>query len=498
MSSFSTQWPGDFESLARQYWNAWGDNLRRQAGAGLGMNAAPDWQQAVQWWSQLVPGQQGPVTDVLGRFNAQASDWYGRMQQVAAQFAGVQGNAAEIGQAWREALGANAENLATGLFPEMIRAMRGGGQHAGLDEWITQAMPFVESLRRERSKWLHLPTFGLSREHQERWQQLALAQDEYQQRNDEFNRLMAKATQRAFELFERKLAEHEAPEKQLTSVRALFDLWIDAAEDAYAESALSPEFGEVYGALTNAQMRLRGCMQREVEQFCGLLGMPSRTEVDSAHRKIAELERALRKASLAAAKGKPVAAVRARPVATPLPAGPLTVEEPAAAVSPLPTSPTPAVSKAAATKKASPRKRSVAAKAKSTGKVAAGKKPPSRAKAPVNRKSAVAKKKAAKRVDVKNSTPAAPRKAAEAKSRKSPPTRKAKPAPGKTPADKAAVPRKRAPAVGKPASAPVAATPANVVSMKDWVARNIAGRDDDGQREGAQRKSRNGKRGARK
>lgn len=488
MSSFSTQWPSDFESLARQYWNAWGDNLRRQAGVGIGMQAAPDWQQAVQWWSQLMPGQQPAVTDVLGRFNAQASDWYGRMQQVAAQFTGIQGSAAEVGEAWRQALGANAENLATGLFPEMIRAMRGGGQHAGLDECITQAMPFVESLRRERSKWLHVPTFGLSREHQERWQQLALAQDEYQQRNDAFNQLMAKATQRAFELFERKLAEHEAPEKQLTSARALFDLWIDAAEDAYAEVALSAEFGEVYGELTNAQMKLRACMQREVEQFCGLLGMPSRTEVDSAHRKIAELERALRKATRAASKGTP-AGVRSQSAPTPAPAASAPEAPPITPV--VPERPAPAV---VATKKAVTRKSKVAAKAKPAKKAVASKKSPVRAKAPASRKAAAVSKPVAKPAAVKKPAKAAVRKTkVEAKPVKADATRKVK----KVSANKPAKGKPVSPGKRKSAS-PVASAPANVVSMKDWVARNIGGRDSDDQQKGAQRKSRNGKQGTRK
>ena len=48
----------------------------------------------------------------------------------------------------------------------------------------------------------------------------------------------------------------------MTSARALFDLWIDAAEEAYAQVALSPEFREVYGAYVNAQMRLRNGMPR--------------------------------------------------------------------------------------------------------------------------------------------------------------------------------------------------------------------------------------------
>jgi hypothetical protein len=96
-------------------------------------------------------------------------------------------------------------------------------------------------------------------------------------------------------LFESKLAEREEPGRQLKSARELFDLWIDAAEESYADIALSPEFRDAYGALVNAQMRLRAGVQKEVELAGAMLGMPTRTEIDAAHRKIAELERALRR-----------------------------------------------------------------------------------------------------------------------------------------------------------------------------------------------------------
>src|SRR3546814_16203183 len=77
---------------------------------------------------------------------------------------------------------------------------------------------------------------------------------------------MQKATRDAFAIFEDKLAEREEPGRQIQSARALFDLWVDAAEDAYAKIALSHEFREVYGKLVDAQMRLRGGVQREVER----------------------------------------------------------------------------------------------------------------------------------------------------------------------------------------------------------------------------------------
>src|SRR3546814_11032795 len=106
--------------------------------------------------------------------------------------------------------------------------------------------------------------------------------------------LRLKARQTAHGLFQRKLAARSQPGKQLESARALFDLWIDAAEEAYAEVALSPEFRKSYGAMVNAQMKLRQAVQGEVEQAAAQMGMPTRTEVDGANHKNADVGRALR------------------------------------------------------------------------------------------------------------------------------------------------------------------------------------------------------------
>ena len=167
--------------------------------------------------------------------------------------------------------------------------------------------------------WLSMPAFGLGREHQERLQTLARAQFDYQEKTSAYNALMMKAGQNAFERFEAKLGEREEPGRQLASARALFDLWIDAAEEAYAEIALSPEFRSAYGALVNAQMRLRSGIQREVELACGMFGMPTRSEMDAAHRKVAELERQLRRLRDANAPARASAPTvsRAKPDAAP-------------------------------------------------------------------------------------------------------------------------------------------------------------------------------------
>jgi class III poly(R)-hydroxyalkanoic acid synthase PhaE subunit len=263
----------------------------------------------------LAHGGREEANAAVDRFNAQARNWYGQMQQVAARFAGQEAKPADITAEWKRALGAMGENP----FPEMFRAMRGQGAQ-GLDQWIEDASPWLDAWRREGNAWLGMPTFGLGREHQERWQKLAQAQLDYQQYESAYNALMMKAAQRAYEVFEGKLAEREEPGRQLTSARALFDLWIDAAEEAYAEIALSPQFREAYGARINAQMRLRGAVQCEMERMSATFGMPTQGDLDIAFRKIAELERSLRRLRDQMATGPAPARTSSKPEPSPKPA----------------------------------------------------------------------------------------------------------------------------------------------------------------------------------
>ncbi|HEV7271069.1 class III poly(R)-hydroxyalkanoic acid synthase subunit PhaE [Pseudoxanthomonas sp.] len=442
MANSVPPWPGDFESVAQQYWSLWGDALR-QAGATPSMSmpgAAPGWQQTVDWWSKLVPGGQPQVDEAVGRFQRQASQWFGQMQQVAAQFSGRDHDATDIGRAWRSALGMAEPTPAHNPFADIFRSMQGGAH--GLDGWMQQMRPWLDNLQRDGERWMHLPTFGLSREHQERWQHLAQAYQDYQRQVGEYDQLMLQVAQDAFARFERKLEEHAEPGRQLQNARALFDLWIDAAEEAYAKVAMSDDFRHAYGGLANAQARLRLGVQREVEQVCTQFGMPTRTEVDSAHRKIVELERALRKLTRAqAAPARRAPAPRAAaPVETPV-----VVEAPPASA--------PVAAEPEATKKRAPARRKAAAP-----KTAA--KPRKAARKPAAKKSArravpAAAPVASKRAPAATATRAAPKETAKTKKTV------AKTAPKTSPARD--VPKKTA--------APVAKATA-VVSMKDWVARN--------------------------
>ncbi|MFD0726002.1 class III poly(R)-hydroxyalkanoic acid synthase subunit PhaE [Lysobacter brunescens] len=365
--------------MARQWMNAFGDAMR--AFSGQPQPPQDPWQAAFETWSRMAGvGRRDAAADMVERFSAQARQWLGMMQQVAGQFAGRDASPADIAGAWKQAMGGQGGNPFAALF----EGMAGRGQ-AGFDQWHAQAAPILNAmlggmlmggLRQEGLGLLRMPAFGMNREHQERLQALVAAQIELQEKNDAYNQRMLAIGQDAFVRFERKLAERSEPGRQLKSARALFDLWIDAAEEAYAEVALSHEFRRLYGELVNAQMKVRAGIQREVELFCDLFGMPGRTEVDAAHRRIAELERQVRRLRTAApqAQAKPAPSKQApqKPVAVPgVPKVDVAVKSPA---------------KPAAKPKASPAPR----KAAKAAKAAAAKAKPVRAAAKRAPKPAIA------------------------------------------------------------------------------------------------------------
>ena len=302
---------GDFEALARRYWGMWGDAMR---GAGGATPALDGYRDALDTWVRAASGGRPAFDGVLENFNRQGKAWLAQMQQVAVQFAGREHSAHDIAAAWRNALGP-----ASNPFADLFKGMDGAGM-LPLGQWQGGAESWLQGLRSEAGTLLGLPTFGFAREHQERLQAVGQAQLRWQEAFARYNLLMADTGQDAFARFETKLAEREEPGRQLGSVRALFDLWVDAAEEAYAQTALSTDYRHAYGELVNAQMQLRASQQAIAEQAANALGLPGRTELDSAHRKIAELERQLRRLQRqddAATSASPAqaAAVPAKPAA---------------------------------------------------------------------------------------------------------------------------------------------------------------------------------------
>jgi hypothetical protein len=316
MNAGNDGWSKDFEALSRQYWNAWSE-MSRHSGSGY-QQQMPGWQQAMDMWAPWARDGRAQTDETVSRMNALTGDWFGKMQELAKRLSGGQAGAADIAAEWKRALG-----IENNPFAGMFQNMTGPNAH-GIDHLMQQSGPWLDAMKGQWGGVFNMPAFGIGREHQERLQELGKAQMEFQQAMQGYNAQLMECGQRAFAKFEDKLAERSEPGRQIDSARALFDLWIDAAEEAWGEVAMTPEFRTAYGKLVDSQSRVRAGLHDQVERATGQFGIPTRTEVNSSHRKVTQLERELRDlkqrlAALEAANGMPAASApreeRAKPAA---------------------------------------------------------------------------------------------------------------------------------------------------------------------------------------
>lgn len=267
----------DFQTLAQQSWDAW---LRQQSattGAGNpSFAAAPNAAAGNEVLDRTLAGfksyfewMQGMTAGASG---VPGTDWQQQVQQL---FGGAQ---QPFAQAFQHIDGAGFEGFA-------------GKWHS----WL-QGMQPAETMATGPT-----PAFGQDREQQMQRQALAAAMLESIQASARYQALIQRANTQGMQKLQDKLAEHAEPGRQIESLKALYDLWVDAAEEAYAEIALTDEFREAYGALVNSQMRVRSLQQKQTEQLCQQWGLPTRREMDTLGERLQQVRREARTSRAAAA-----------------------------------------------------------------------------------------------------------------------------------------------------------------------------------------------------
>lgn len=280
-----------------------------------------------QMWSQAVG--QAPATAPMGThqgFNSGQESmqrvleglkgYLGWMENISSASAAAPG-----GLPWNDALSqafaGNASNPFSAAFADLPGMGSLDPQH-----WQQQFLKTMAPMQQAMDGAFSMPAFGLAREHQEQSQAMGRAWAEYMQQSAHYQTLVARVGRQAAEQLEDKLAAHEEPGQQIDSMRALYNLWVDAAEEAWAEIAMSDEYREVYAAMTNAQMRVRQLVQQQVADAGRQLGMPTREEVDSLGKRLQELRRDLaelrnaQRAAVDTGTGKKSPVARKKPAAS--------------------------------------------------------------------------------------------------------------------------------------------------------------------------------------
>jgi class III poly(R)-hydroxyalkanoic acid synthase PhaE subunit len=264
----------DYQALAQQSWDAWTRQLQTPPSATNPFFTPPP-----------APAS---GNDTLERTLSGLKGYFDWMQAAAA------GGAAPPSGDWRQQL----QQMFGGATQPFAQAF-GGIDSANAEGFTRQWQSWMQAAQHTGFGDLPgahgpVPAFGQDREQQMQQQAMAVAALESLQASARYQALIQRANVQGMQRLQDKLAEHAEPGRQIESLKALYDLWVDAAEEAYAEIALSDEFRETYGEMVNTQMRVRQMQQQQTEQMCRQLGMPTRGEVSSLGERLQALRREFR------------------------------------------------------------------------------------------------------------------------------------------------------------------------------------------------------------
>jgi poly(hydroxyalkanoate) synthase III subunit E len=135
-----------------------------------------------------------------------------------------------------------------------------------------------------------MPALGLTREHQLRWQKTLEAWERMSAAQRRLQRLWSDVLQEAATAFAGPLAAASRSPPSDDALHALYDSWIDCAEQAYARAAHGEKFSEAMAEFVNASSNWRRQLKEGVEQYAKLLDLPTRAEINALLLRLKALE----------------------------------------------------------------------------------------------------------------------------------------------------------------------------------------------------------------
>jgi class III poly(R)-hydroxyalkanoic acid synthase PhaE subunit len=315
----SNPWNEQWLKQQRAYWDAWRSLLQVNTG---NKGEGNPWMTALDsWYKAMNSGMSGGGAQLYSQMLQQSQALFNVGQQMNDLFRAVTESTA-AGTHWQEALKQNFDAMKQGMNTDQAKQQRSWtdqAKHMGaffelpLDTWRRMCsgasmMPgdFLQSFRSQvfegmgeklhgdMDRFLSVPGVGYTREGQEQVQQLGKLVLDYQKASQEYLNAHTKLGAAALDRLYRKIIAVTEKGDKITSLRQLYDLWVDASEEVYGGFAMSPEFRDLYGKMVNALMRVKGQMRAMVDEVLGAFNMPTRREMNTVLKRQHELKRELR------------------------------------------------------------------------------------------------------------------------------------------------------------------------------------------------------------
>ncbi|MCG8324319.1 MAG: hypothetical protein MI673_02300, partial [Thiotrichales bacterium] len=116
----------------------------------------------------------------------------------------------------------------------------------GVDKDITRALK-SDDLDSFMDKYLNIPGVGYAREFQEKLQKNVVLLKEFLKANEDYNDAMSKVGTGALDGLRNRIVNMAEAGEEITSLRQLYNIWVDCNEEAYASFVFSQDYSRLYG-----------------------------------------------------------------------------------------------------------------------------------------------------------------------------------------------------------------------------------------------------------
>ncbi|MFP6680590.1 MAG: poly(R)-hydroxyalkanoic acid synthase subunit PhaE [Gammaproteobacteria bacterium] len=127
----------------------------------------------------------------------------------------------------------------------------------------------------------NLPPLGFNQASEIRWCEAQDACAEQAKASAALGRQLAAVYTTAIQRFQKTIAANDSEDGEITNLRALYDLWVSIADQAYAEKVMTAEYSRAFGDCINSSARARNAWQELTEEAQHAMNLPNRRELDS-------------------------------------------------------------------------------------------------------------------------------------------------------------------------------------------------------------------------
>ena len=335
-TSTSPPWGDNWLEANQRYWDAWTRLWDKPAERPVpGPQPDPGWAEAAdRWWKVMTPPVPPSSRELFDRLLEQGKTFL-RFSEALTASTKQAGGAFHSQEEWQRALRTIAEHWQAGFgqppadpgfaafwklpFDTWSRTASSASMFPG--DFLESQKPeswggrFADGLHRDMERFLSVPALGYTREAQEQGQEMVRLGLEYQRAVQAYGMAFRNLGTETFNRLQQRLADRAERREPVTTLRGLYDLWVDAAEEAYLELVSTESYAEVYGRMVNALMAVKHHGRNMVDEAVGAMGLPTRHGLSTLQRRQQELRRevtALRR-ELEALRPQPSQATAPRP-----------------------------------------------------------------------------------------------------------------------------------------------------------------------------------------